>query len=476
MAREQARVKFTLHDGYKKTATLLTRARKKGGGGDTPSLGHPAGEERGRSTFGAHSPACRMRDGPGLHALPPAPDLMPPVAGSVHIFELSRLIGATRVISAKDPSGHGPHSQVPCRRTSRHQTPISTFPVHLLPPSSPTPLPSLLPLGQHPCQICFQMKVMGDVLEIHNIRAKLHQTVYQHHTANVAELMITDVLKRACDFTFRGANGQPTTLADAALDPSSFCQLTDAILEPIWLSLDANTAPARQLYARILRRDVYRQIGPPYTISHLPLCRNPKCRKPTPVHARFCSCCGVSCKGREHTGGREEDGMTDAARPGIPPLLRKTGEDFKEEILSLVSPEHRAQVKQHADEVAVHLVIITHGKVSASLGAAPPEPNTAREQGSHAGRALPESSRGPAPAPCPLACCGGALPRAVAPPHAGALPHNATCPTLCLAALRPFARPCLTVPLLPPGAGALKNGRVWQMVESARPALGCGVL
>jgi hypothetical protein len=206
--------------------------------------------------------------------------------------------------------------------------------------------------------------VLRDVVNIHTIRAELHQTVYQHHTANVIELMITDVLKLACDYQFRGAHDQPTTLADAALDPSGFCQLTDSIIDTFWVSLDKTLKPAQQLIARIQIRDCYKQVGQPYTISHLPLCINEHCRKPTPIQARFCPVCKTSCRKREYMGGSEE-GMTDATHPGIPPQLHKTADDFKKEILETVPPEHRPEVMEHADEVAVHLVIITHGKVGA---------------------------------------------------------------------------------------------------------------
>eukprot|EP00967_Tisochrysis_lutea_P100263 scaffold149435_cov31-Tisochrysis_lutea.AAC.2 len=209
------------------------------------------------------------------------------------------------------------------------------------------------------------MKVIRDIVEIHNMRAKLHQTVYQHHTANVAELMITDVLKLACDFKFRGDNGEPTTLADAALDPISFAQLTDSIIEPIWLSLDPEMKPARELYARILNRNFYKQIGGAFKICHLPLCPNRKCREPTPVHAKFCFNCGAKCTSREHTGGRE-DGQTDEEYPGVPLLLHKSAEDFKADILEHVKEDLKEHVYKHSHEVAVHLVIITHGKVSAT--------------------------------------------------------------------------------------------------------------
>ena len=36
-------------------------------------------------------------------------------------------------------------------------------------------------------------QVATDLVEIYTLRAKLHKKLYQHHTANVAELMITDV-------------------------------------------------------------------------------------------------------------------------------------------------------------------------------------------------------------------------------------------------------------------------------------------
>jgi len=242
--------------------------------------------------------------------------------GSKNIFEVSRLIDSTRVISVKDV------------KTNRRLS-----------------------------QVCFQMKVAGDIVDIYSIRAKLHRTLYQHHTANVAEMMISDVLKLANEaLRFRGADGRATTLADAALDPATFCLLTDAITDCIGLSMDPGIEPAVALLERIHRRDFYKQIGNSYKVTHQPLCTNKGCRRATAIDWRYCPWCDAECSKREHTGRAPDSGQSTEQHPAVVPLMKKTADDFRRDILHLVAAKHKAEVEALADQVQVHLVDITHGK------------------------------------------------------------------------------------------------------------------
>ena len=112
-----------------------------------------------------------------------------------------------------------------------------------------------------PGQVCFQQKVMLDINEVYTLRARLHQYVYQHHIANVAEGMIVDLLRSAGSFEFRGSDGQVSTLEDAVHAPASFITLTDSILETIAASPAAGLERARHLMNRLKSRDFYMPVS-----------------------------------------------------------------------------------------------------------------------------------------------------------------------------------------------------------------------
>lgn len=210
------------------------------------------------------------------------------------------------------------------------------------------------------------MKVAGDLFEVYKLRARLHKSLYQHHTANVAELMITDVLKLANqNFRFRGAGNAATSLADAALDPRSFSQLTDAVSEAIGLSLQPDLDGAAALLHRMTSRNFYTQVGSACKISPLPVCQNQDCRQPTPLDSMFCSHCGKVCEQRTmwHRvvgGGGKREGTEED------PLVLATmicgANVFKKEILELVDSLHKKEVMANEEKIAVHLVDISLGK------------------------------------------------------------------------------------------------------------------
>ena len=108
-----------------------------------------------------------------------------------------------------------------------------------------------------PGQVCFQQKVMLDINEVYALRARLHQYVYQHGIANLAEGMIVDLLHSAGSFEFRGSDGQVCRLEDAVHDPASFITLTDSILETIAASPAAGLERAWKLMERLRSRDFY---------------------------------------------------------------------------------------------------------------------------------------------------------------------------------------------------------------------------
>ena len=115
--------------------------------------------------------------------------------------------------------------------------------------------------GDTPGQVCFQQKVMLDINEVYALRARLHQYVYQHKIANVAEGMIVDLLRSAGSFQFRGSDGHVSRLEDAVHDPASFITLTDSILETIASSPAAGLERARYLMDRLRSRDFYMPVS-----------------------------------------------------------------------------------------------------------------------------------------------------------------------------------------------------------------------
>ena len=113
-------------------------------------------------------------------------------------------------------------------------------------------------------EVCFQMKVAYDIIEVYQQRAKLHRTLYQHHTGNVAEEMICDILVAADAHCHPvcGAGGVQMRLSEAAVDPnrSGFAELNDSILDIINNSPRRGSA-TRKPIRRLRCRDFYKPVG-----------------------------------------------------------------------------------------------------------------------------------------------------------------------------------------------------------------------
>mmetsp|Transcript_46640 Transcript_46640/g.77138 ORF Transcript_46640/g.77138 Transcript_46640/m.77138 type:complete len:639 (+) Transcript_46640:118-2034(+) len=220
-------------------------------------------------------------------------------------------------------------------------------------------------------QICFEMKVGLDINRIYWARSSLHQTVYQHHTANAAELMITDLLLEAdrAGFEFRGENGEPTGLWQAAFSPGSFAQLNDSVLDAIRMSVQPGLDTARELLRRLKAREFYRQIGPAVTLPTLPRCS--KCKNETKIADKFCNECGKSTSKRQ---GKNVNNVL------VPFLAIESAEAIKDELIEiaqaikddLINDEQikatsleqmKVELAQRLrQELAVHLVDIQHGR------------------------------------------------------------------------------------------------------------------
>jgi len=254
--------------------------------------------------------------------------------GASRPFELSRLFESTRVITPHSDRIRGARWTQDGRLEGGRR-------------DRPARASADAVQAQAQAQICFQLKVATDLVEIYTLRAKLHKKLYQHHTANVAELMITDVLKLANDhFSFRGSDNAATTLAQAALDPKAFARLTDAILDSIYVSLEEGLDEAQGLIERMKKRDYYRQIGRSTQISPLPQCYY--CGELTEIRSKFCGACGKKCKGRLHVSERPDE-PHGPNNPAVTQLIGKRPPDFEQDILTFVDEAWRGEVGTCSD-------------------------------------------------------------------------------------------------------------------------------
>lgn len=141
----------------------------------------------------------------------------------------------------------------------------------------------------------YEEKVAMDINSIFAVRADLHRQVYQHRVANVAELMISDVLKEADRSAFRIRGKR---ISEAAVEPELFVLLTDGILDVIQLSDAQGLEQAHDILARLHSRDFYRAVGPGKAIPTLPSCT--QCGAETRLADKFCAACGLRTKNRKH--------------------------------------------------------------------------------------------------------------------------------------------------------------------------------
>ena len=147
-------------------------------------------------------------------------------------------------------------------------------------------------------EVCFQMKVAYDIIEVYQQRAKLHRTLYQHHTGNVAEEMICDILVAADAHCHPvcGAGGVQMRLSEAAVDPASFAELNDSILDIINNSPEEGLGDAKRLIRRLRCRDFYKPVGAATHLPTQPRCS--QCRHETHVLDRNCRHCGHRTRDR----------------------------------------------------------------------------------------------------------------------------------------------------------------------------------
>ena len=196
---------------------------------------------------------------------------------------------------------------------------------------------------------------MLEILEIYQLRAKLHRQLYQHRIANVAEAMITDIFVAANEhFRVKGGDGVPMKISEAAHDPTSFVLLTDSILDALDLSPAEGLEKAAKLLARLKKRDFYQAVGDtPVNIETLPLCTNPKCMKGTPLDAKFCPHCG--CATASRTGKCKRDIWRSEG-------VALTATEALNQILAKIEPQAVREEMQDGDALFVKIVDIQVGK------------------------------------------------------------------------------------------------------------------
>ncbi|KAF8665672.1 hypothetical protein AX16_000125 [Volvariella volvacea WC 439] len=106
-------------------------------------------------------------------------------------------------------------------------------------------------------QICYDIKDANALYEICATRFKLHKMIYNHKTAKAMEYMVVDALLLADPIM---------QISEKVFKPEDFVHLTDNIMPWIEASKEPELAPARAIFDRIRKRDLYRRVD--YKVVH----------------------------------------------------------------------------------------------------------------------------------------------------------------------------------------------------------------
>ncbi|KAL7836234.1 hypothetical protein AOLI_G00275180 [Acnodon oligacanthus] len=119
-------------------------------------------------------------------------------------------------------------------------------------------------------QICMRDKEAMNMYELFQIRYIIRKNACFHRVTKAVELMLVDAFIAARDFTL-GEN--ELTIPEAVMDPETYSNLTDDILQEILRSSDQGLNRAKEIIKRILKRDLYKFIGgkifDPKELKHL---------------------------------------------------------------------------------------------------------------------------------------------------------------------------------------------------------------
>lgn len=109
-------------------------------------------------------------------------------------------------------------------------------------------------------EICFASKEVFNLYEVFHSRHYMHKQVYTHRVSKAVEYMIRDALLEA---------NQVMKIADSIKDPEMYMRMTDSILYAIEYSQDARLSKARDIIARVRRRDLYKMASEA-VLSYIP--------------------------------------------------------------------------------------------------------------------------------------------------------------------------------------------------------------
>ncbi|KAI9504646.1 hypothetical protein GGI25_000696 [Coemansia spiralis] len=98
-------------------------------------------------------------------------------------------------------------------------------------------------------EVCYSYKEAYNLTEMFHTRYSLHKRIYSHRAAKAIELMIVDALLAA---------DPVLQISQAISDPNRYQQLTDDVVRDIERSKEPELKEARNLIARIHKRDIYK--------------------------------------------------------------------------------------------------------------------------------------------------------------------------------------------------------------------------
>ena len=167
--------------------------------------------------------------------------------------------------------------------------------------------------------------------------------------------MITDAFVAANESAWRlpaGPGRRPVTLCEAADDDEAFVLLTDGIFDAVPLVLADGLERARDVVARLKRRDFYTLVSRPKKLPTLPICAH--CSTMTRFTDKFCAECGARTDDRPRA---RVANANDGKRVFVPALVALTEEAVLSEVLKRLP--NGSTVK--ADHVSVKITSIKHG-------------------------------------------------------------------------------------------------------------------
>lgn len=192
-------------------------------------------------------------------------------------------------------------------------------------------------------KIAYDESVAHELVGLYTLRARLHHKVYQHRAVTVVEALLSDLL---CALDTCLPDGDK--LRDILADPMRFATLTDAwVLAQPYRNCPA-LAPARTAYTALYQRPWLTRIPLTVCLRTSPGCA--KCGVATGIMDAFCAQCGAST--------RDRMAILNDEKLLIPPECAITNTEATQEVLARL-PNSSIDVRVHITDVHCGAAVVT---------------------------------------------------------------------------------------------------------------------